>query len=88
MGTSLWVHWLRTYLQIQGMWVLFLVWEKPACFTVTKPMLHIYWAHVLQLLKPTHLEPMLCKTRSQHTENSIHRHKEEHPLTATRERLA
>ena len=26
----------------------------------TKPMQHEYWAHALQLLKPLHLEPVLC----------------------------
>ena len=32
------------------------------------PACHNYWAHVLQLLKPVCLEPMLCNKRSHHNE--------------------
>ena len=48
-----------------------LVWEDPTCRGATKPVRqnywacalepvsHSYWAHVPQLLKPVHLEPVL-----------------------------
>ena len=38
----------------------------------TKPMCHNYWAHVPQLLKPAHLEPMLRNKRSHCNEKSRH----------------
>ena len=56
---------------LQGTWVLSLVQEDPTCLGATRPLCHNnwtcplepgghnYWAHVLQLLKPTCLEPVL-----------------------------
>ena len=56
---------------MQGTWVRALVQEDPTCCGATKPVrhnywacaleptIHNYWAHVLQLLKPAHLEPVL-----------------------------
>ena len=61
---------------MQGTWVQFLVQENPTCHRAAKPMCHNYWActleptshscwaHVPQLLKPVHLEPMLHNQRS------------------------
>ena len=55
---------------MQGTRVWALVREDPTCRGATKPVhhnywvcalepeSHNYWAHVLQLLKPAHLEPM------------------------------
>ena len=57
--TSLVVQWLRICLPMQRAWVQALVWEDPTCHRATKLMCHNYWARVPQLLKPTHLEPML-----------------------------
>ena len=37
-----------------------------------EPTHHNYWAHALQLLKPAHLEPMLCNKRSHHNEKLMH----------------
>ena len=33
-----------------------------------EPTSHNYWAHMPQLLRPTHLEPVLCKKGSHHNE--------------------
>ena len=38
---------------MQGTRVPRLVWEDSTCLEATKPVCHNYWAHVLQLLKPT-----------------------------------
>jgi len=54
------IWWLRICLPMQGTWVLFLLWEGQTCHGATKPLDHNYRAHVPQLLKPEHLEPMLC----------------------------
>ena len=70
-GTSLVAQCLRIRLPMQGSGVRTLVREDPTCRRATKPVRHNYWACVLepanhnywarvpQLLKPTHLEPML-----------------------------
>lgn len=34
----------------------------------TKPLSHIYWAHMLQQLKPMHLEPVISNKRSPRTQ--------------------
>ena len=49
------------------------------------PASHNYWAHVLQLLKPARLEPVLWNKRSHHNEKPVHRNEEQPPLAATRE---
>ena len=72
---SLEVQWLRTRLPMQGTRVRALVWEYPTCRGATKPV-HNYWAHVLQLLKPARLEPVLRNKRSHRDEKPVH-HKEE-----------
>ena len=65
-----------------------LVREDPTCRGATKPMhhnywacalepaSHNYWAHVPQLLKPAHLEPVLHNKRSHRNEKPVHRHEE------------
>ena len=85
LGTSLVVQWLRTRLPMQGTWVRALVQEDPTCRRATKPVRHSYWAcalepvshnyraHMPQLLKPTHLEPVLCNKTSHHNEKPAHR---------------
>ena len=75
---------------MQGKWVQPLVWENFTCCGATKPGCHNHWdcaleptsrnhrARVLELLKPTHLEP---PQRSDQNEKTAH-HKEEWPLFA------
>ena len=88
-GFPLLAQWLRIHLPRQGSRVRALVREDPTCRGATKPVHHNYWACALepashnywdrvpQLLKPTHLEPVLCNKRS---------HRNEEPaLAATRE---
>ena len=70
---------------MQGARVWSLVWEDPTCHGAAKPVRHNYWAHVPQLLKPTHLEPMLHNKRSHRNEKLAHHNEEQPPLTATRE---
>ena len=95
--TSLVAQWLRILLPMQGTWVRSLVQEDPTCCRATKPMhhnysscalepaSHNYCAHEPQLLKPTHIEPMLRSKRSHRNEKPMH-HNEEQPLfAATRE---
>ena len=87
--TQLWAslvaQWLRIHLPMQGTRVRALVQEDPTCRGATKPVRHNYWAWALepvshnywarapQLLKPMHLEPMLCNKRSHCNEKQTHR---------------
>ena len=57
---------------MQGTWVRALVQEDPTCRGATKPVHHNYWAHMPQLLKPAHLEPVLHNKRSHHNEKPAH----------------
>ena len=75
-AASLVAQWLRIRLPIQGTWVRALAREDPTCHGVTKPVRHNYWAHVPQLLKPEHLEPVLCNKRSHDNEKPEHRNQE------------
>ena len=80
--------WLRIRLPTQGTWLQAQVRE---CRVATKPVCHIYWACALQpashncwarmpqLLKPTHLEPVLCNKRSHCNEKPVHHNKERPP---------
>ena len=86
--TSLVAQWLRIRLPRQGTEVRALVREDPTCRGATKPVHHNYracalepasrnyWARVLQLLKPTHLEPVLCNKRSHCNEKPVHQNEE------------
>ena len=67
-GPSLVVQWSGVHLTMQWTQVQSLDWEDPRCCGATKPMGHSYWAQALQVLKPEHLEPVLCNKRSLHTE--------------------
>ena len=53
-----------------------LIQEDSARHRATKPVCHKYWAHVLQLLKPMCLEPVLRNERNHHSENSTHCNKD------------
>ena len=87
-GTSLVAQLLRICLLMQGTQVRSLVREDPTCRRATKPVRHNYWAcalepashnywaHVLQLLKPARLEPMLRNKRSHRDEKPVHRNEE------------
>ena len=47
------------------------------CWVCTlEPMGHNYWAQVPQLLKPTHLEPVLHNKRGHRNEKPAHRSEE------------
>ena len=48
-------------MQLAGIWSL--VQEDPTCRRKIKPVCHNYWTCVLQLLKPTSLEPVLHNKR-------------------------
>ena len=86
--TSLVAQLLRISLPMQGTRVWTLVWEDPTCRGATKPVCHNYWACALepvshnswtrvpQLLKPTHLEPVLRNKRSHSNEKPAHHNKE------------
>ena len=87
--TSLVVQWLRIRLPRQGTRVQALVREDPTCRGATKPVrhnnwslhalelvCHNYWGCVLQLLKPTCLEPVLHSKRSHCNEKPVHRNEE------------
>ena len=86
--TSLVAQWLRILLPMQGTQVSALVQKDPTCHGATKPVCHNYWvcalepashnywACVPQLLKPVHLEPMLCDKRSHCNEKPVHHNEE------------
>ena len=59
-GTSLVAQWLWIHLSVQETRLRALVWEDPTGCRATKPVSHNCWAPVPQLLKPAHLEPVLC----------------------------
>ena len=71
-GTFPVAQWLRIRLPMQGTRVRSLVREDPTCRGATKPECRNYWACVLQLLKPTRLEPVLHNKRSHHSEKPTH----------------
>ena len=85
---SLVAQWLRIRLPMQETRVRALAWEDSACHGATKPVHHNYWAwalepashndwaHVPQLLKPAHLEPLLRSKRSHDNEKPAHRNEE------------
>ena len=75
-GASLVAQWLRIRLPMQGTRVRALVQEDPICCRETKPLHHNYWACVPQLLKPTHLEPVLHHKRRHHNEKPAHHNEE------------
>ena len=95
--TSLVAWWLRIHLPVQATQLRSLVREDPTCHRATKPVhhnnwactleptSHNYWAHMLQLLKPTWLDPVLCNERSHPNEKPTHCNEEQPPLAATRE---
>ena len=86
--TSLVAQWLRVHLPMQETQVRALVQEDPTCHRATKPVRHnywawaleparrSYWAHVPQLLKPVHLEPVLHNKKSHRNEKPAHLNEE------------
>ena len=67
-GASLVVQWLRMHLAMQNpIRVWSLIRKIPYAVDHWATVYHSYWAHVLQLLKPVHLEPVLVNKRSPHT---------------------
>ena len=86
--TSLVISWMRIHLPVRSTWVQSLVQKDSTCFRSTKPMHHNYWActqqpgscnywaHVLQLLKASCLEPVLCNKRNHCNEKPMHANEE------------
>ena len=62
-----------------------LVWEDSTRHRTIKPVCHNYWTCVLQLLKPTSLEPVLHNKRCICNEKSMHCHQRVVLLSTTRE---
>ena len=50
--------------------------EAATYHEATKPMHQNSWAHVLQWLKPTHLEPTIHNKKSHHNEKPMHHNKD------------
>ena len=85
LGASLVAQWLRIHLPLQRTRVQALVCEDPTCRGAATPVhhnywdctlepaSHNYWARVPQLLKPTHLEPVLRNKRSHREEKPTRR---------------
>ena len=104
-GASLMAQWLRIRLPMQGTRVQALIREDPTCRRATKPVRHNYracalepashnyWAHVPQLLKPPHLEPVLptreatamrsLRTTTKSSPRSLQPEKSPHAATKT-----
>ena len=83
--SSLVTQWIRIHLPRQGTQVRSLGREDSTCYGISKPVCHNCWGPVLQLLKPTYLEPVLCNKGSHCNEKLTH-HKAEQPLlSSTRE---
>ena len=61
----------RVHLPVQETWVQSLVWEDPTCSGKTNAM-HHNWAHVLQLLKPTHPWACVLQQETQRNEKPTH----------------
>ena len=72
-GTSLVAQWIRICLPMQGTQFWSLVEEDFTGLRATELMHHNYRAHVLWLLKPACLQPVLCNKRSQHSAKPTHR---------------
>ena len=83
--TSLVAQWLGICLPRQGTQGQSLVQEHFTRHGAAKPVRPNYRAHMLQLLKPAHLEPGLHNKRSHCSEKAEHRDEEKPPLATTRE---
>ena len=90
---SLVAQWLRICLPMQGTQVQALAREDPTCRGAMKPVRHNYWTCALepkshnywtrvpQLLKPTHLEPVLRNRREATAMRSLHTTKKSSPCS-------
>ena len=67
-GMPLVVQWLRICLPMRRTQVQSWVWENPTRPGTTKLVCHNYWAHALQLLKPSCLVPMPGNKRGHSSE--------------------
>ena len=82
--SSLVTQWIRIHLPRQGTQVRSLGREDSTCYGISKPVCHNCWGPVLQLLKPTYLEPVLCNKGSHH-KKLTHHNAEQPLLSSTRE---
>ena len=84
-------QWWRIRLPMQETWNWSLIWEDSTCHRATKLVCHNYWvcalepescnywAHLLQILKPACLEPMLPNKRSHRNVKPVHPSEREAP---------
>ena len=70
---------------MQGTQVRSLVREDSTCCGTSKPVCHNCWVPVLQLLKPTYLEPVLHNRGSHCNEKLTHHNAEQPLLSSTKE---
>ena len=68
-------QWIRVCLPVHRRWVWSLVRENFTCWEAAQPMCHNCRVCVLQLLKPTCLEPVLHSRRGRRNEKRMHRNK-------------
>ena len=73
--SSLVTQWIRIHLPRQGTQVRSLDREDSTCCGISKPVCHNCWGPMLQLLKPTYLEPILQNKRN-NTMRSLYTNKE------------
>ena len=83
--SSLVAQWIRIHLPMQWTQVQSLVREDSTCCETSKPVCHNCWVPMLQLLKSTYLEPVLCNKRSHLNEKPTHHNAEQPLLSSTRE---
>ena len=83
--SSLVTQWIRIHLPRQGTQVRSLDREDSTCCGISKPVCHNCWGPMLQLLKPTYLEPVLCNKGSHCNEKLTHHNAEQPLLSSTRE---
>ena len=83
--SSLVAQWIRIHLPMQWTQVQSLVREDSTWCGTSKPVCHNCWVPMLQLLKPTYLEPVLCNKQSHHNQKPTHYNAEQPLLSSTRE---
>ena len=83
--SSLVAQWIRIHLPMQGTQLRSLVREDSTCCGTSKPVCHNCWVPMLQLLKPTYLEPVVHNKGSHCNQNLTHHNAEQPLLSSTRE---
>ena len=83
--SSLVAQWIRIHLPMQGTQLRSLVREDSTCCGTSKPVCHNCWVPMLQLLKPTYLEPVVHSKGSHCNQNLTHHNAEQPLLSSIRE---